>query len=252
MTQNNLGIVLRDQGIRTGGEAGTRLLAEAVAAYRQALEVRTQDTLPLQWAQTQRNLAQAYTYLEDWANAAASYASVLVVYPDDKEAYGTASYLFHEAAFEFSQAFALNQQWLERHPDDLAALSDFAEKHFTTGRFPECEQRILPLLADPAVAPTVQIALRAIQIANALALDKTDLVPGRIDALVETIAHQPKAFKVTWSFNGAKYFIGHHEQLAPYRPWLMQFLAAVEGADRDTILAALQEVWATLPAAPMQ
>ena len=39
MTQNNLGVALQEQGIRTGGEAGAHLLAEAVTAYRQALEV---------------------------------------------------------------------------------------------------------------------------------------------------------------------------------------------------------------------
>ena len=90
-TQNNLGTALKDQGIRTGGERGTQLLAEAVAAYRQALEVRTRETLPPQWAQTHNNLAKAYVALEDWPNAAASYANVLQVYPDAEEAYRTAS-----------------------------------------------------------------------------------------------------------------------------------------------------------------
>jgi tetratricopeptide (TPR) repeat protein len=183
MTQNNLGIALQEQGIRTGGEAGAHMLAEAVTAYRQALEVRTREALPLQWAQTHSNFAQAYTHLEDWANAAASYADVLTVYPDDKEAYDTASYLYHETLFEFPQACMLNQRWLERNPADLAGLSAFAERHFTTGRFPECEQRIALLLANPAVEPSIQIALPAIQIANSLALGKSTLVPGRIDAL---------------------------------------------------------------------
>ncbi len=86
-TQNNLGIALGDQGIRTGGERGTQLLAEAVAAYRQALEVCTRETLPPQWAQTHNNLAKAYVALEDWPNAAASYTNVLQVYPDAEEAY---------------------------------------------------------------------------------------------------------------------------------------------------------------------
>jgi tetratricopeptide (TPR) repeat protein len=124
MTQNNLGAVLQEQGTRTGGEAGARLLAEAVTAYRHALEVRTLETLPLQWAQTQNNLAQAYAHLEDWANAAASYTYVLQVYPDYKEAYQTAAYLYHEMLFKFPEAFALNEKWLARHPDDLSALSD--------------------------------------------------------------------------------------------------------------------------------
>ena len=140
-----------DQGVRTGGEGGTQLLAEAVTAYRQALEVRTRETLPQQWAttqnnlgnalgdqgsrtggearrpvagrgrhrlppgpggphardtaatvgQTHNNLAEAYIALEDWPNAAASYANVLQVYPDDKEAYSTASHLYHEVLFQF-------------------------------------------------------------------------------------------------------------------------------------------------------
>jgi tetratricopeptide (TPR) repeat protein len=223
------------------------LLAEAVTAYRQALEVRTREALPLQWAQTHGNLAQAFMNLEDWANAAASYAAVLTVYPDDKKAYDTASYLYHETLFEFPRAFMLNQRWLERNPADLAGLSDFAERHFTTGRFTECEQRIALLLANPAVEPSIQIALQAIQIANSLALGKSALVPGRIDAMVEGIANQPEGFKVGRSFRGTKYFISNNDMLAPYQAWLMRLFDAVEGADRHAVLSALQEVRANFP-----
>lgn len=237
MMQNKLGIALQEQGIRTGGEAGAHLLAEAVTAYRQALEVRTREALPLQWAQTHSNFAQAYKHLEDWANAAANYA----------EAYDTASYLYHETLFEFPQAFMLNQRWLERNPADLAGLSAFAERHFTTGRFPECEQRIALLLANPAVEPSIQIALQAIQIANSLALGKSTLVPERIDAMVKGIANQSERFKVGWSFKGTRYFNSNNDTLAPYRPWLMRLFDAVEGADRHAILSALQEVRASFP-----
>ena len=59
MTQNNLGVALQEQGIRTGGEAGAHLLAEAVTAYRQALEVYTREQLPQDWAMTQNNLGNA-------------------------------------------------------------------------------------------------------------------------------------------------------------------------------------------------
>jgi TPR repeat protein len=59
MTQNNLGNALSNQGIRSGGEAGRRLLGEAVAAYRQALQVYTRELLPQQWATTQNNLGNA-------------------------------------------------------------------------------------------------------------------------------------------------------------------------------------------------
>jgi hypothetical protein len=45
-TQNNLGAALCDLGTRSGGEEGRKLLGEAVAAYRSALEVRTKADLP--------------------------------------------------------------------------------------------------------------------------------------------------------------------------------------------------------------
>ena len=42
-----------------GGPEGLRRLNEAVAAYRQALTVRTRDDLPQDWAATQNNLGSA-------------------------------------------------------------------------------------------------------------------------------------------------------------------------------------------------
>ena len=248
MTQNNLGATLGDQGIRTGGERGTQLLAEAVAAYRQALEVRTRETLPPQWAQTHDNLAKAYVALEDWPNAAASYANVLQVYPDAEEAYRTASGIYHEILFQFSEAFALNQHWLEQHPDDLSALSDFAEKHFTTSRFTECAQRINTLVENPTVEASTKIALRAIEIANLLALNNAAQVPDKLQNLIDSLAAQSDDFKVTWAFNGTKHFIDQHAQLAPYRTWLGQLFTALEAEDRQTALTGLQAARTSLQA----
>jgi hypothetical protein len=56
MTQNNLGNALRTLGER---ESGTQHLTEAVAAYRAALQERTQARVPLDWAMTQNNLGNA-------------------------------------------------------------------------------------------------------------------------------------------------------------------------------------------------
>jgi tetratricopeptide (TPR) repeat protein len=245
MTQNNLGIALWAQGQRTAGERGTQLLAEAVAAYRQALEVRTLETLLRPWAQTQKNLANALLLLQDWPNAAVSYTNVLRVDPDDREAYQAVSALYHDVLFQFPQVFALDQQWLERHPDDLDALSNFAEKHFTTSRFAECARRLTALLANPAVPPQVNVALRVIDVANVLALDNPASVPGKIDTLLEMLPRQPEDFQVTWSFGGTLHFISQHEALAPYRSWLQQFLSVLTHTDRQSMLIGLQAARAT-------
>ena len=55
MTQMNLGTALETLGER---ESGTARLTEAVAAYHAALEERTRDRVPLDWALTQMNLGQ--------------------------------------------------------------------------------------------------------------------------------------------------------------------------------------------------
>jgi len=59
MTQNNLGGVLWDQAARIEGAEGNELLSQAVAAFRNALEVFTREQLPQGWAATQHNLAAA-------------------------------------------------------------------------------------------------------------------------------------------------------------------------------------------------
>jgi tetratricopeptide (TPR) repeat protein len=214
-TQNNLGNALQAQGSRTDGEHGTQLLAEAVATYRQALAVYTRETLPQQWAQTHHNLAKAYMALKDWPNAAASYANVLQVYPDSEEGYRTASGIYHEILFQFQEAFALNQHWLKRHPDDLSALSEFAEKHFTTGRFTECAQRIGTLVENPTVEAGAKIALRAIEIANLVALNNTAQVPEKLQTLIDSLAAQHEDFKGTWTFNGTQALYRSHCPIGP-------------------------------------
>ena len=58
-TQNNLAIALLLQGERTSGPEAARLLAEAVDAYRAALEFYRKTDLPQNWATTQNNLGNA-------------------------------------------------------------------------------------------------------------------------------------------------------------------------------------------------
>ena len=60
VAQNNLGNALQTLGRR---ETGTARLEDAVAAYRLALEERTRERVPLDWAMTQTNLGAALQQL---------------------------------------------------------------------------------------------------------------------------------------------------------------------------------------------
>lgn len=57
--QNNLGIVLKEQGLREEGQIGTELLSSSVSAYRAALTVFTLDETPREWALAKNNLGSA-------------------------------------------------------------------------------------------------------------------------------------------------------------------------------------------------
>lgn len=57
--QNNLALALQQQGTRTEGLHGAALLAQAVTAYFDALEVCTRADHPIEWAMTQNNLGLA-------------------------------------------------------------------------------------------------------------------------------------------------------------------------------------------------
>jgi tetratricopeptide (TPR) repeat protein len=91
MTQNNLGAALRALGER---ESDSARLAEAVAAYREALEERTREKVPLDWAMTQNNLSNALRALgereSDFARltqAANAYQAALLVFRTAKADY---------------------------------------------------------------------------------------------------------------------------------------------------------------------
>jgi hypothetical protein len=69
MTQNNLGAALQTLGERESGTARLeQRLEEAVAVYRAALEERTRERVPLQWAASFGNLGIALMLIADRNN----------------------------------------------------------------------------------------------------------------------------------------------------------------------------------------
>jgi tetratricopeptide (TPR) repeat protein len=125
MTQNNLGIALKDLGGRSEGEAGRRYLEGAVAACRAALEVRTREALPQGWAMTQNNLGNLLVALSSTvstddavtllAEAARGFRNVLELYPDDLGTLRKALMIWHDRLYDFTAARECGEFWYARH-----------------------------------------------------------------------------------------------------------------------------------------
>jgi Tetratricopeptide repeat len=75
----------RDSNAHT--ESGTARLDEAVAAYRAALEERTRERVPLQWAMTQNNLGNALSSPAHMEEALACVRGAVEIYQQGGENY---------------------------------------------------------------------------------------------------------------------------------------------------------------------
>jgi tetratricopeptide (TPR) repeat protein len=234
MTQNNLGTALWRLGER---ESGTKRLEEAVEAYHAALQERTRERVPLQWAATQNNLGIVLATLGERESgtkrleeAAASFSNVLQVDPDNERAYSELSDLYRDRLFAFAENFNLNQAWLERHPDDLRAQAGFADAAFTVSRFAEAEQRLAALADRPELKrlPGIVVALRTLEICSIVALDRPDTLRAKLDALGDLLKGDGDELVVPGlTFAGTRHFISEHPELSRH-PWLIRLLAAIE------------------------
>jgi len=240
MTQNGLGGALKELGMRVPGQEGLMLLRQAVDAYQRTLTVYSREHLPQDWAMAQDNLGRVFFILKDWTNAARCFTNFLQVYPDAKLAYDAAALLYHEILFNYEQAFALNRDWLDRHPKDISARGDFAEKYFTTSRFEQSQQLIGSLLADENLDVQIKVALRVIEIANLLALNKSGEVRGKMEILIDMVRKQSTDFRLRWSFEGTKHFISGSDRFPFSKDWLLKLIGVMAGENRDAIIDGLK------------
>lgn len=180
--------------------------------------------------------------LKDWQGAAEAYRNVLMVYPDYADGYSTVITIYHEKLFLFQQALMLNQQWLERHPDNLSAQANSAETHFTNGRFVDAETRIAALLKNHKLEPGAELALRTLSIATLLALNKPTVVSFELAALHALVKSWPDNLEFSWSFEGSKHFISNELKFAAERTWLLELITAVEEKKPQKRLVALEKI----------
>jgi tetratricopeptide (TPR) repeat protein len=123
MTQNNLGNAYAD---RIRGERAENL-ERAIRHYQQALEVRTREAFPSDWAGTQNNLGLAYHNRQDYPRAIEEWGRILQVDTENESAlYNTAcAYALmgkgDEACQWLKKAMALDEGYRQMARDD----SDF-------------------------------------------------------------------------------------------------------------------------------
>ena len=117
--RNNLGNALWTLGER---ESGTARLEEAVAAYRAALEERTRERVPLDWARTQNNLGTALRALGERESGTARLEEAVAAY---------------RAALEEMTRERVPLDWATTQNNLGAALQTLGERESGTARLEE-------------------------------------------------------------------------------------------------------------------
>jgi tetratricopeptide (TPR) repeat protein len=219
-----------------------KYLKNVKRVYEEALIVGTRQRFPGEWADLTYGLARTHSRLDNLLEAKRLLLEVLDHDPKDGDALANLSSIYHERLFDFAGSFDALTRLLKMHSDDLEVQTNFAENHFTTGRFEECAAFINNLLANKDVDEGDKIALRAIEIGSLIGSGNTNAVLAKLDLLIKELQRQPPAFEVGWQFDGAMYFARRHAKTAPFSGWVKTLFNALGKGDRDRILKALQVV----------
>jgi len=238
--QANLGRTLYYRGLLESGPARIHTLEQATKQYKLALEEYSREYSPREWLQISLHLCEAYNELSNNAAAERCLKEVFAAYPNNRRAFEDISFFYHEVVFKFPEAFEASRRWLEHNSNDINDWVNFAEHHFTVGRYEECEKQIERLMSNPDVDINNRLGLWPLKIASLLALNKKDRVLGEIEQLLVTVSKQDKDFTVDWTYNGTIRFINQSDKLTPFREWLVQLFGAMMQRDRDTIYRFLE------------
>lgn len=237
-------------GVLGGGNEAAAHLTRSADALKSVLEIQTLEETPLEWTQTQAMLLRVYEDLGDAAGMAAVVAELFSADPTNREYYKLSHALNHEVLFDFENAHSGTLSWLERFPDDMDALCNLAETRFTTGRFEPALALIGALLDSGQLPPELEAAMRMLEIANLLALSRTNEVAARLDSLRAQVEAQPDDFTVGWTFEGSSHYVGNEAALEKHRGTLFGLLWAAETGQRDALLTAIDRSHETLSLTP--
>ena len=125
MAKHDQANALANQGLRTSGPDGASLLAQAVAAYDAALEVRTRADHPVDWAMTQNNKAIALrnqVTRTSGPEGASLLAQAVAAYDAALEVYTRADHPVDWAMTQNNKAVTLQDQGIRTSGPDGASL----------------------------------------------------------------------------------------------------------------------------------
>jgi hypothetical protein len=205
-------------------------LAEAVAAFRQALTIRTRDHLPQDWARTQNNLGAVLASLgerQGGADGARRLAEAVQAY---------------RQALTVRTREALPQQWARTQHN----LGNALQIQIRLAGFPIGLEQVDRLSQAEGIRddPVAQASLRTLALVCQIASDQNTEARRTFGSLAALIERQPENFRLVWNWARLQKLIGESKtpSLSAHRESLQKLIDAVARDNKAAMLAGLKQV----------
>ncbi len=179
---------------------------------------------------------------QDYHGASQAYERVLELDSDHPHARSRLGFILEEYLFEYEEARTVISYWVDRADTEPDKLAEYAQTLFTTERFEEHEAFVSGLLATGDFDERLEIVLRALQIANFVALDMDDRAFSSLASLVAELSRRHKSFTTDWSFGGVKHFIKENERFGTHQAWLVEVFDALESEKGDDLINRIRSM----------
>jgi tetratricopeptide (TPR) repeat protein len=236
-TQNSLGIALQDQGANSSGAQATDLFAQAVGAYRAALEVYTKADLPQDWARIRGLLGIVLAEQGDFLGASDAIEAGLEILPDNETFLTIKAVIDHEKLYRFERALELREKIfrIEQSPGNRL---DLVEANLTAAHFDVCLAQAAPLDDAELTAPLILIR-------DALKLS-CQWGAGQKAAAQETekalLPRSDQLQKEDWGFAGTLHFLASSPAFETDRASWITLFESLDKGDGAAMAAALHQL----------
>ncbi len=122
----------------------------------------------------------------------------------------------------------------------IATSGNLAEALFLSSQFAKTRDQLAMLLDYQDLGPAEQVALRAIAIANSVALRTIARTESEFEQALSLLSRQGSDFFLTWDFSSIKTFIDKYSVFGNHRQWLLPLIETFQSGRRDEMLAAVQ------------
>ena len=173
---------------------------------------------------------------QDYHGAGQAYTRVLEIDPDHEQARDRLGFILQDHLFEYERARTVISYWVDRRDAGGEKLVSYAQTLLTTERFEQHEAFVAGLLANDEFNQRLEVVLRALQIANFVALEMHERAFSSLASLVAELSSRSRSFAIDWSFRGTIHFIEENDTFGTHQAWLVEFFDALETeTDSDLI-----------------